>query len=99
MSDPRTPPSADFPVVTIDDAELAGWACLSVSCGCSITRFSWTNLRRHTRLRRFGEIIPRLRCSKCGQRVKEASLYWMGGGDNQDKREKVLYDRAMPLEK
>lgn len=38
-------------IQTIDDAELAGW----------------NYLRRRTRYRKLSEIVPRLRCGKCGK--------------------------------
>lgn len=88
-----SPPDIQFPVATIDDAELAGWAYLSVSCRCGITWLNWQSLRRYTRYRRFDEIIPRLRCSNCGRRVNAAALYWRGGRDNRDERERVLFEQ------
>lgn len=60
--------------VTIDDAELAGWTALGVRCSCHLALVSWPNMRRSTHYRRLDEILPRLRCAKCGTPPIEATL-------------------------
>lgn len=84
------PPDVSHPVETIDQADLVGWQFLSVYCGCRITWLDWQKLRRSTRYRRLDEIVPRLRCSDCGRAVKTAELYWQGGRNNDEQREKKI---------
>jgi len=81
------PPGGDWMRVTIDDAEIAGWPWLKVTCGCKVALLPWRLIRRRTRYRRLGEIIERLRCESCGHPPRDVSLYWMGGRDGADERE------------
>lgn len=62
---------------TIDDASLAGWNALSATC-CGIAILQWGYLRRRTRYRKLSDIVPRLRCSKCGKPPLRVALCTAG---------------------
>lgn len=81
------PPGGDWGRVTIDDAELAGWTWLMVTCSCKMTLLPRCLMRRKTRFRRLCEIVERLRCESCGKPPREVKLYWRGGRDGADERE------------
>ena len=81
------PPGGKWRRLTIDDAELAGWMWLKITCRCGIVCMPWRLLRKRSRYRRLGEITERLRCELCGRPPESVALYWQGG---RDKRETAL---------
>lgn len=85
------PPILDAKIDTIDDAELARWMCLGVSCRCGSVHLPWRLLRQRTRYRRLDEIVIRLKCKRRGCRPDRAWLYWRGGRDATDIFEKDIF--------
>lgn len=62
---------------TIDDAELAGWAELELSCdGCrQLSYLPFDHLRKRTRHRVLADIRARLVCRRCGRKPARIWLH------------------------